>query len=133
MKKKFILSELGLDENIYSSITELIKEAMGMSRNLDWIRSRTDSDNRKSLFCAYIVKDSVVCVNFFTPFEFIKDNQIVLAHQSGFSATKVGFKVKGLWTSLMTDSKQHLSFINSKFIFGFPNALSAPTFTKKLE
>ena len=133
MEKRFILSELGVDENIDNSITELIKEAMGMNRNLEWIRSRTDSDNRKSLFCAYIVKDSVVCVNFLTPFEFIKNNKIILAHKSGFSATKVGFKGKGFRTSLMTESKQHLSFINSKFIFGFPNALSAPIFTKKLE
>ena len=58
MEKKFILSELGVDQNIDNSITQLIKEAMGMNRTLVWIRYRTDSNNRIAYLRHRVTKDS---------------------------------------------------------------------------
>ena len=132
LEKKFIVSKLGIDSEIDSSIIELIREAMGMDRTLDWVSARTDSNHRDTIFCAYIINGIVGCVNFFTPFEFFMENKTILAHQSGFSASRVQFKGRGLWPSLMIESEAHLASINSKFIFGFPNAVSTPIFAVKL-
>lgn len=129
---KFIFSKLGVNKKVDDSIVELIREAMGIDRTFDWIATRTDSIYKSTFFSAYLYDDIVVCVNFFTPFEFISNHDIILAHQSGFSATKVSFKGKGLWPALMRESERELVLLNSCFIFGFPNSISTPVFTKKL-
>ena len=68
LNKKFIVSKLGENPEIDSSIIELVREALGMNHTLDWVSSRTDSNHRDTIFCAYIINGIVGSVNFFTPF-----------------------------------------------------------------
>ena len=130
LNKKFIVSKLGENPEIDSSIIELVREALGMNHTLDWVSSRTDSNHRDTIFCAYIINGIVGSVNFFTPFEFFMEDKIILAHQSGFSASRVQFRGRGLWRLLMIEAESNLASINSKFIFGFPNVVSAPSFVE---
>lgn len=128
----FIVSKLGESQSIDDSLTVLVKEQLGNDRNLEWIKTRTNSYVKDTIFCALVSFDEVVCVNFFTPFMFFSNSAEILGHQSGFSATRNNWKGMGLWPTLMKEAELFLIQLNSKFIFGFPNSVSFPVFTRKL-
>lgn len=123
-----LLEGSGQEENVMT----LIREALGSTRSLGDFKLNIDYDFGHTLIYGGFYEGKLVCMNVFMRMLFTRGGQNLVAYQSGFSATANSHRGRGLWPKLMVFAEEKLVELGASFIFGYPNPVSHPLFTKKL-
>jgi hypothetical protein len=132
---KIVFSDVSLREGYgqEENVMALIREALGSSKSLQDLKYNIDYDFGNTLIFGGFDEGKLVCMNVFMRMLFTCDGRKLIAYQSGFSATANSHRGKGLWPKLMAFAEEKLGGLGASFIFGYPNPVSHPLFSKKLQ
>jgi predicted N-acetyltransferase YhbS len=130
---EYEIRELNIhDDAVNIKITELQNVAFGHTITQNKLRLNTTTNHGKSLYLGAFLNEELAGFNAFIQHDFLYQNKLVEAYQSGWSATHPNHRGKGIFSQLINAAKKILLERKAGFIFGFPNANSHPIFTKKL-
>lgn len=116
-------------------VTQLMTKAFGSCFSSQEMIATTNTDTlmgKASLHLAAIENERVIGFNSFTAHELICDEELVLAFQSGYSATDPEHRGRGIFVNIIETAKTLLRKEGAAFIFGWPNPNSRTILTKRL-
>ena len=110
----------------------LVTEALGVRQPLENTLRQINFNDGESIIVAGELGGEIATMNAFIGQRFNTPDRSMLTFQSGFSATLLKHRGKGLWPKLLVASETVLAELNGQWIFGFPNPVSHPLFQHKL-
>ena len=110
----------------------LVSEALGVRQPIEKTLRQINFNDGETVIVAGEMGGELATMNAFIGHRFNSDDCSVLTFQSGFSATLLKHRGKGLWPKLLVASESILAELNGQWIFGFPNPVSLPLFQHKL-
>ncbi len=127
--KEIILNQ---DPSVDHAIYHLITTEMHFDKSFESFQKNIHYSSGTTCIMGGFINNKIICINVFIRTNFKYKGKILFGYQSGFSATSSAHRGKGIWTKLMKFSEVFLTEKGASFIFGFPNDISYPLFTKKL-
>lgn len=121
------------DRAVGQKICRLLSETFGSEVTPEHLAiCTTTNSNSKSLYLAAVQDDEIIGFNAFISHDLVRNDSIVSAFQSCWTATSRDHRGKRIFQNLINEAKIFLKERGAAFIFGFPNENSQTIFTKKL-
>lgn len=120
------------DEKLVEEVAQLQSEVFPIQVTRERLQKNTLTRSGKTLYLGAFEGNELAAFNAFIGHTMQLNDEIIIAHQSCWTATSPKHRNKGLFSKIINSGKEILKQQGSAYIFGYPNVNSYPIFTQKL-